>query len=402
LLPIMPTLFTSDFTYHLPQERIAVRPLEQRDQAKLLVFEDKKIDHRVFQDLSALLPKNTFLFFNDTKVIPARIHFKKDTGADIEVFLLHPIKPSAVLAETMQATASCVWQCTIGNLKRWPDDLSLVKKVNDISIRAQLLNREDGTVQFTWSCGRSFAEIIDQAGETPLPPYLKRKPEQADKERYQTIYSHHEGAVAAPTAGLHFTNKVFDDLTKRNIQHDFLTLHVSAGTFQPIKTENAIDHTMHEEQIVVKRKNIENLLLDERTVIPVGTTSMRTLESIYWFGAKLVNDPETKFKVYQNDPYENMAVVSKSTALRAIIDRMNKESCDQLIGETSIFIRPGYTFKICDALITNFHQPGSTLILLVAALIGPAWKAVYEEALKNNYRFLSYGDSSLLFPPGDT
>lgn len=394
----MSKLSTSDFDYDLPQERIAIRPLEHRDTSKLLVYKDLQIHHSRFREISNWLPDNTFLFFNDTKVIPARIHFKKDTGADIEVFLLHPIKPSPVLAETMHADHSCVWQCTIGNLKKWNDGLVLKKEFNGISLSAVLVNREQAFVEFHWTPARSFAEVIDQAGETPLPPYLKRKAEEADKDRYQTIYSHYAGAVAAPTAGLHFTTNVFDDLQRKSIQHDFVTLHVSAGTFQPIKAENAIEHNMHQEQIIVSRKNILNLLKEDTCVIPVGTTSMRTLESIYWYGVNLLSNPDSAFKVTQDDPYGNRKEASKEDALQAVLKRMDHEQTDQLIGETSIFIRPGYNFRICNALITNFHQPASTLILLVAALIGPAWRSIYQEALKNDYRFLSYGDSSLLFP----
>jgi S-adenosylmethionine:tRNA ribosyltransferase-isomerase len=234
-------------------------------------------------------------------------------------------------------------------------------------------------------------------GVTPLPPYLKRKAEASDKNDYQTIYSHYEGAVAAPTAGLHFTDAVFEELGRRGIHHDFLTLHVSAGTFQPIKAQDANDHRMHQEQIIVTRKNIENLLANN-FIIPVGTTSMRTLESLYWYGAKLLNDPRSTFLIQQDDPYTIKNSPEKNEALKAVLRKMESAGIKTLIGETSIFIKPGYSFKICKALITNFHQPGSTLILLVAAFVGDNWKKIYRGALENNYRFLSYGDSSILFP----
>jgi S-adenosylmethionine:tRNA ribosyltransferase-isomerase len=390
-------LRTEDYFYNLPPDRIALHPLAERDRSKLLVFKNRTVTHQTFQDLPALLPANSFLFFNDTKVIPARLHFRKESGADIEIFLLNPVEPSTVLAETMLATRTCTWHCTIGNLKRWTSDLILTKKINETTLQATLADREKGIVTFKWNSSISFAELVNAIGETPLPPYLKRAAEPSDRERYQTIYSHYEGAVAAPTAGLHFTEKVFQGLKLKGIGHDFLTLHVSAGTFQPIKVSNASDHVMHQEQIVIKKENIENLLHSERFFIPVGTTSMRTLESLYWYGIKLLHDPDATFQINQNDPYVTRDLTPKEDALKAILKKMEKLKTDVLIGETSIFIRPGYDFKICRALITNFHQPGSTLILLVAALIGEQWKHVYEEALTNDYRFLSYGDSSLLF-----
>jgi S-adenosylmethionine:tRNA ribosyltransferase-isomerase len=394
----MDKLLTNDYFYELPQERIAVFPLDQRDQAKLLVYNNGQITHDTFTNLPARLPKNAFLFFNDTKVIPARLHFKKDTGADIEIFLLSPTSPSVIISETMASNSGCRWLCTIGNLKRWTENLRLTKNQGEFVLTATLVDRNQGIVEFNWNTDISFAEVISATGQTPLPPYLRREPQTSDKQRYQTIYSHYDGAVAAPTAGLHFTETTFSELRTRNIAHDFLTLHVSAGTFQPIKAENANEHTMHQEQIVITRTNIENLLIKNRTTIPVGTTSMRTLESLYWYGTKLLNDSRAAFKIEQNDPYDRDSTPSREDALYAVIKKMNEMNSNQLIGETAIMIRPGYRFQICEALITNFHQPASTLILLVAALIGPDWKRVYKEALENNYRFLSYGDSSLLIP----
>lgn len=396
---VMAILNINDYRYDLPQEKIALYPLANRDGSRLLVWQKGNIAHHRFYDLASFLPSTAFLFFNDTKVIPARLHFRKETGAEIEIFLLSPVTPSPVLSETMQATATCTWKCTIGNLKRWTAGTKLSKHVQGIAIEATLLDRETGLVQFTWDGNRAFAEVISLWGETPLPPYLKRKAEASDRERYQTIYSHYEGAVAAPTAGLHFTEKVFASLEKRNIHHDFVTLHVSAGTFQPVKTEDAEAHTMHHEQVIVTEKNIDNLLVPGRFIIPVGTTSMRTLESLYWYGVKLLQDPRAAFVIRQNDPYETAGTLpSARESMEAVKKFMNSNGLDAITGETSIFIKPGYTFRICQGLITNFHQPASTLILLVAAFVGKNWSAIYNEALRNDYRFLSYGDSSLLLP----
>jgi S-adenosylmethionine:tRNA ribosyltransferase-isomerase len=389
----------NDFKYNLPSDKIALYPLPERDQSKLLVYQKGNIRHSRFIDLTDFLPLHTFLFFNDTKVIPARLHFKKDTGASIEIFLLTPLQPSTLLSQVMQTIDQCTWKCTLGNVKRWPEGTTLKKVIGEIHLEALLINKDDGIVQFSWTNNKSFAEVIAQSGETPLPPYLKREPEDADRERYQTVYSHVEGAVAAPTAGLHFTEAVFKALHAKNIQYDFLTLHVSAGTFQPVKTENAEDHFMHAEQIVVTRKNIENLLIPGRSFIPVGTTSLRTLESIYWFGAKLLRDGSASFRIFQDDPYlQSTAQPSVEKAIEAVKDFMERSGQERIIGETSIFIKPGYPFKICSGLITNFHQPGSTLMLLVAAFVGNSWQRIYDEALLNNYRFLSFGDSSLLIP----
>lgn len=395
---ILRSVNTNDYTYHLPPEKIAVYPLAQRDNSKLLVYKEKQISHAPFLSLAEHLPDDAFLFFNNTKVIPARLHFRKESGALIEIFLLNPLKPSILLSETMAAKRHCTWQCTIGNLKKWPEGMMLEKKINDLSLRASLIDRKAGHVEFTWEGDDSFAAIIHAAGETPLPPYIKRKAETSDSERYQTIYSHFDGAVAAPTAGLHFTPASFDTLKKRNIGHDFLTLHVSAGTFQPIKTADPEDHVMHEEQIIISRTNVRNLLTPGRLVTAVGTTSMRTLESLYWYGAKLLRNPNCDFRIGQRDPYTLSESPSMDQAMRAVMDYMDRNQLDHLIGETSIFIRPGYTFRICKALITNFHQPASTLILLVAAFVGDDWRKIYEEALTHDYRFLSYGDSSLLIP----
>lgn len=394
----MSFLNINDYRYDLPQERIALYPLSGRDESKLLVYKNRAISHARFTELADFLPDNAFLFFNDTKVIPARMHFKKGTGADIEIFLLTPVEPSPVLSLTMQSYSSCKWICTIGNLKRWTEGLALSKPVGHDVLEARLADRGARLVEFSWKSERTFAEIIRESGETPLPPYLKRKPEKADHERYQTIYSHFEGAVAAPTAGLHFTNRVFESLAKKGIGHNFVTLHVSAGTFQPVKTENVNKHIMHSEQIVISLENLDNILKQGRLIIPVGTTSMRTLESIYWFGAKLLKNKKAAFRIHQNDPYENTGIhPSPYAAIEGVRQYMIESKQETLIGESAVFIKPGYEFKICKGLVTNFHQPGSTLMLLVAAFVGDDWKRIYAAALNNNYRFLSFGDSSLLF-----
>ncbi|HEX6890231.1 MAG TPA: S-adenosylmethionine:tRNA ribosyltransferase-isomerase [Chryseolinea sp.] len=398
-------LNTDDYTYSLTPDRIAVYPLEVRDQSKLLVYDKGQLTHARFDSLAAHLPAQSVLFFNDTKVIPARLHFIKGqtsavrgTGAEIEIFLLNPIEPSPLMIQAMQAQHQCSWRCTIGNLKRWKDGTVLAKNLGGINLEAHLRNRNEGQVTFRWDSSHTFAEIISRSGETPLPPYINRKSEATDRERYQTIYSHYEGAVAAPTAGLHFTSNVFASLTNKNIQTDFLTLHVSAGTFQPIKVKNAAEHTMHNEQIVIKRHNVEHLM-NNPYIVPVGTTSMRTIESIYWYGVKLLSDCDAPFTISQEDPYLNRTdLPTKEAALSAVIDYFDRNKLNEITGQTSIYIVPGYRFRICKALITNFHQPGSTLILLVAAFIGHDWKKVYQAALDNNYRFLSYGDSSLLIP----
>lgn len=385
------------YTYTLPPERIAAFPLEKRDDSKLLVYRQGNIAHRVFRDISTLLPDDAILYFNDTRVIQARLIFRKESGASIEVFLLHPVRPSPLLIEAMQTTSSCTWICTIGNLKRWNVGTKLTDANGSGTLTAELLDRGSGLVTFSWDTGESFAEIIERTGQMPLPPYLKRNAVELDRERYQTVYSRHEGAVAAPTAGLHFTEEVLESLRGRNVPLHHLTLHVSAGTFQPVKERNALLHKMHGEQIVIEPQVIRDLLTENGTVIPVGTTSMRTLESIYWYGVRLIVNPDSKFEIGQNDPYTLPQDITPAQALSAVLERFDDDE-DSLVGETSIFIRPGYKFRICKGLITNFHQPSSTLILLVAAFVGDDWQRIYQDALDGGYRFLSYGDSSLLLP----
>ncbi|MCP4461041.1 MAG: S-adenosylmethionine:tRNA ribosyltransferase-isomerase [Cytophagales bacterium] len=376
-----------DYHYSLPDERIAKFPLPKRSNSKLLLYKNGEISHTIFKSISDHLPEKCILVFNDTKVIPARLIFYKSTGARIEVFLLEPSRPSNY-EQNMNAKISCSWHCMIGNSKKWKTEEI---EVAEIGLKA---TRQNDEVTFTWEQDLTFSEILEFAGKIPLPPYIDREVIDSDKDRYQTVYSKHEGAVAAPTAGLHFTDKLLTELDEKGIAKDYLTLHVSAGTFQPIKAETVDDHPMHREQIIITKKNVENLLKSE-SIIPVGTTSLRTLESLYWYGVKLLNG-DTDFFIPKLYPYGHSNIPDKTDSLRAVLDYMGENKTSKLVGHTEIFIFPGYTFRICSGLITNFHLPGSTLILLVAAMIGEDWKKVYQEALAQNYRFLSFGDSSLL------
>jgi len=409
----MQNIKLSDYTYNLPDERIAKFPLSKRDESKLLVYQQGKISHAVFKNITDYLPKNSLLVFNNTKVIPARIHFQKSTGANIQLFLLHPVLPTPVINLAMDVTDSCVWECMIGNRKRWKKDdiLSqiLIIDNHEIKVEAEIFDEEKNLVKLSWEKAASFpfqiydytlkfVDLIQTLGQIPLPPYLNREAETADYETYQTVYSQKKGAVAAPTAGLHFTQEVLQDLEKQGIKQEFLTLHVGAGTFQPIKVENIIEHKMHNEQVVFTKKNIENLLANLGNIIPVGTTSMRTLESIYWFGVKILKDDDFPLLIEKLYPYQHENLPSTEESLKAILKEMDGKNVEEITAETEIFIFPGYQIKLCKGIITNYHQPESTLILLIAALIGENWRKVYEEAMIKDYRFLSYGDSSLLLP----
>lgn len=384
-----------DFIYDLPEEKIAKHPLNSRSDSKLLCYHSGEISHRHFYDLPDQLPENCLLVFNNTKVIPARIILFKETGARIEVFLLDPKRPSRVHEDVMSSRSACCWRVMIGNAKKWKVDQPLSIKGGDFTLYAYRTHTDE--VTFKWDADLTFSEILMKIGQIPLPPYLGRSVTEEDKPRYQTVYSKAEGAVAAPTAGLHFTEEVIAALSSKGIQTDYLTLHVSAGTFQPIKAKKIEEHPMHREQLLVTRQNVQNLLKNE-TVIAVGTTSMRTLESLYWFGTKLAANPEAQFFIEKHTPYGEHQQLTKTESLNMVLDYMSRKNIESLIGQTEIFIYPGYKFKICKGLITNYHLPGSTLILLVAALIGENWKRVYDQALAQDYRFLSYGDSSLLIP----
>lgn len=389
------------YTYELSDEKIAKKPVEPRDSSKLLVYQNGEVKHQQFTDLSDFLPPNSTLVFNDTKVIPARLHFTRNTGALIEVFLLNPILPSSVMALAMEAKSTAVWKCVVGNKKKWKVEemLTISHQIagQEILLSVSWENQDENYVRFYWDSELQFSEIIEEFGKIPLPPYLNRAAENSDIEDYQTVYSKIEGAVAAPTAGLHFTDGVLTKIESRGIQTVYITLHVGAGTFMPVKHENALEHPMHNEQLVFTKEAIKSLIQNIDSLIPVGTTSMRSLESLYWYGVKLMQNSASEFFIEKLFPYENQTLPSPKEALEAVLAKFERQNT--LVGQTEILIFPGYKFKLCKGLVTNFHQPQSTLLLLVAALVGETiWKEIYQEALQNDYRFLSFGDSSLLIP----
>lgn len=398
-----PKIELKDYQYILPEDRIAKFPLEKRDHSNLLHYQNGKINHHHFYDLPDLLDSNSLLVYNNTKVIPARLIFQRETGARIEIFLLQPVLPSTVIPEIMLSTSDVTWEVMIGNAKKWKDGEVLKGQVQYqgevLILEARLENREKQVVSFHWDSQEiPFVSIVEASGEVPLPPYLNRKPVAEDKSRYQTVYSKKEGAVAAPTAGLHFTEAVFKQLRKKGITEAELTLHVSAGTFQPIKVSNVSEHAMHSEQIHIQRETIEQLMNQEGKTIAVGTTSVRSLESLYWYGVKILEENNADFFIEKLFPYQiRSQLPSKKEALGAILRQMDQSKSTEIMGSTEIFIFPGYSFQMIDGLITNFHQPGSTLILLIAAAVGEDWKKIYQEAMDQDYRFLSYGDSSLLW-----
>lgn len=387
----------SDFDYNLPEERIAQFPLEKRDESKLLVYQNGKIKERVFKEINKELASGSLLISNNTKVIPARLFFQKDTGAIVEVFLLDPVKPTKEVVKAMEAKGSVSWKCMIGNLKRWKEGQILKLVTEGIEVEAELENREERIVKLSWNpAEKSAVEVIQAIGEIPIPPYMNREATDKDSETYQTVYAQNDGAVAAPTAGLHFTEEVFKSLDELGVKRDFVTLHVGAGTFQPVKEEGDVTkHNMHAEQFVVKKQVIENLLQSEGKVTAVGTTSMRTLESSFWLGNQIVNG-DYKGIVSKLEPYETEVVADFYNSFSALLNYLNESKLEELHASTEIMIFPGYDFKVCNQLITNFHQPESTLMLLVAAFVGEDWKKIYDYALANDFRFLSYGDSSIL------
>lgn len=413
----------SDYNYPLPDERIAKFPLAKRDQSKLLLYRQGEVSEDVFYNLPKYLPKGAMMVFNNTKVIQARMHFRKETGALIEIFLLEPGSPTDY--ELMfQTNRSCAWLCMVGNLKKWKDGvLKRNFEVNGkrITFTASLNREKTGSVaggtnhwiDFSWDNENvSFAEILEVIGELPIPPYLNRKTEEGDKVTYQTVYSKIKGSVAAPTAGLHFTPEVLKAIDESGIERDELTLHVGAGTFKPVKSEEIEGHNMHTEYVVVHRHTLERLLKHECSAIAVGTTSVRTLESLYYMGVKLATNPdaaESELHVTQWEPYDlphngeglvevNGEVVTVQKAIENLLDYLRKDNLEALHSSTQIIIAPGYTYKIVKALVTNFHQPQSTLLLLVSAFVKGDWHKIYDYALANDFRFLSYGDSSLLIP----
>ena len=406
-LPLAETFRLSDYTSDLPDDRIARYPVSPRDASKLLVYKNGAIDHLRFRQLTDQLPADSLLVFNDTRVIPARVYFQKSTGATIEILLLHPEVPTRIINDAMLVTRQSTWACMIGNKKRWKLAETLTRVISiqekSVTLQASYADYEQNLVQLSWDSDATFLDIVLALGEIPLPPYLRRATETQDQDTYQTVYARQEGAVAAPTAGLHFTDAVLQQLADKGIQRAFLTLHVGAGTFQPIKVETITEHHMHSEQVVYTRGLIESLLQKTARIIPVGTTSLRSLESLYWYGVKLLRGESAEFWIEKLYPYSVLEaeVPSAQQSLTAVLAFMQNQNLTEITGETEIFIFPGYTFRLCKGLITNFHQPGSTLILLVAALVGEHWKKIYEEALSQDYRFLSYGDSSLLWGEKD-
>lgn len=396
-----------DYGYDLPNERIAKFPLEERDLSKLLVYKGGNISTHIFKEIDTCIPENSLLIFNNTKVIHARMLFQKETGAQIEIFCLEPAG-HADYQLTFANKGTCSWTCMIGNAKRWKEEV-LEKKIHTASgmiiLKAEKLAKHADSfeVKFSWEpASMSFSEVLHEGGVLPIPPYLHRDSTEADEVRYQTVYAKEQGSVAAPTAGLHFTENVMEQLRKKHIRQEFVTLHVGAGTFKPVKTETIADHEMHEERVVIHRNTLQVLadtLAQQQTVIAVGTTSARTLESLYWYGVKLITQtPDaTAFSIAQWDPYTLPDQdIPATEAINSIINYLDKHELDELKGATRIMIAPGYTFRIIKGLVTNFHQPESTLMLLIAAFTGNNWKRIYDHALIHDFRFLSYGDSSLL------
>ena len=389
----MKPLYIADYNYNLPDERIAKYPLAERDQSKLLVYRDGQVSEDRFFHVGDYIAPHSLLIYNNTRVIQARLEFHKPTGARIEVFCLEPLMPHDYQL-SLGSTTGCTWKCMVGNAKKWHEE-SLEFRVEslEVTLRAYKEQAIGNTyaVRFEWDGEKiSFAEILDAMGELPIPPYLNRKTEESDKTTYQTVYSRIKGSVAAPTAGLHFTEKVLDDLRGRGIETDEVTLHVGAGTFLPVKTADANEHTMHTEIIAVPKTTIEHIKANLGHIVAVGTTSMRTLESLYFMGCKKAA------AVAQFDPYEHEYTLSTQEALQSLLDWMEETRQETLHGETQIMIKPGYTFHVVDQLITNFHQPQSTLLLLVSAFVGGDWHTIYDYALSHDFRFLSYGDSSIL------
>ena len=400
---MIPQIRIEDYNYPLPDERIAKYPLNERDASKLLVYSEGNVSTKAFKDIADYLPNGSLMVFNDTKVVPARLHFQRSTGAHIEIFCLEPIDPEEYVM-MFAVTGCCRWKCIVGNVKRWKNDtLSLYNPMNDseiehMGLKADLVERDGETsiVQFTWENGEPFSRVLEVCGSIPIPPYLNRGTEDIDLERYQTLYARFRGSVAAPTAGLHFTDRVLESIKAKGIETDTVCLHVGAGTFLPVKSSLVSEHTMHREPFVVTLSFLESLLNRRGNVVAVGTTSVRTLESLYYVGAKCIETGMPQ-DVEQWDPYEKEYSYTLEETLTALISYMRDNGMDSIQTGTRIIIVPGYRFKVVDVLVTNFHQPQSTLLLLISAFVGGDWKTIYEHALNEGFRFLSYGDSSLLF-----
>ena len=401
----IPDIQIKDFDYPLPDERIAKYPLPCRDASKLLIYKGGNVSHTIFRNIAQELPGDSVMVFNDTKVVPARMHFRRDSGASIEIFCLEPVDPVDYNVN-FASTSECTWKCVVGNSKRWKGDIlsydvpegADLEALAAMQLKAALIEKSGQTavVKFFWLGSEPFSKVLELCGNVPIPPYLNRKTEAIDLERYQTLYAHIRGSVAAPTAGLHFTENVLADIREKGIDIENICLHVGAGTFLPVKSENVADHPMHREPFVVSKAFIEDILTCDKQVIAVGTTSVRTLESLYYVGVSCIEKGRPE-DVGQWDPYEREYPYTKREALQAILDFLNANSLENLSVGTRIIIVPGFKFRIVDVLVTNFHQPQSTLLLLISAFVGGDWHTIYDYALANDFRFLSYGDSSLLF-----
>lgn len=401
-------LSVSEFTYDLPAERIAKYPLEKRDESKLLVYKNEQVECSTYKHLDDYLPADTLLIFNNTKVVEARLLFQKPTGAVIEIFCLEPDDRYSDITTAMLQKGKVYWKCLIGGASKWKHGMKLIKYINEndeqITLEAEIVHRLNDcfVVQLSWKPEElAFAEMLHYAGYIPLPPYLHRDVEEDDKTRYQTVYAKHDGSVAAPTAGLHFTEELLQKLANKGIKQEFVTLHVGAGTFKPVKAEVMQEHEMHAEFIEVSIEAIENILKNiDRTIVVIGTTSLRTIESLYWMGLKACHDDSItpdEIMIHQWDPYDITFRVSAKEALQSLTNWMKKNKMSRLITKTQILIAPGYKLRAAKAIVTNFHQPQSTLLLLIAAIIGNKWKEVYQYAMENDFRFLSYGDGCLLW-----
>lgn len=402
---MIPEIRIADFAYPLPEERIAKYPLERRDSSKLLVYKDGSVEEKIFRDLPSYLPEGSLMIFNDTRVVPARLHFQRESGAHIEIFCIKPNDP-VEYNTSFSARNTCSWKCVIGNSKRWKGDTlryfipegADAEEAKNLGLKASLerLDTKTGIVRFDWNGDASFSNVLDICGKVPIPPYLNRDTEPIDSERYQTLYAHIRGSVAAPTAGLHFTEEVLEAIRGKSIDTENVCLHVGAGTFLPVKTETIAGHPMHREPFSVSRELIRKIRDRKGKLIAVGTTSVRTLESLYYVGASIIETGHPE-DVQQWAPYERDYSYSLEDTLDAIINYLDKEGIEEIKAETRIIIVPGFEFRVVDMMVTNFHQPESTLILLVSAFVGGDWKTIYDYALAHDFRFLSYGDSSLLY-----
>jgi S-adenosylmethionine:tRNA ribosyltransferase-isomerase len=399
---MIPEIRIEDYNYPLTDERIAKYPLPQRDASKLLVYKDGIPSEHVFRSLPDFLPAGALMIFNDTRVVPARMHFRRDTGAHIEIFCLEPVQP-AEYNTSFASTEKCSWKCVIGNSKRWKDDILTYdcpagSSLAAMHLTASLVSRDGqtGVVEFRWVGGEPFSRVLEECGQVPIPPYLNRETEAIDLERYQTLYAHIRGSVAAPTAGLHFTEAVLENIRDKSIDTQNVCLHVGAGTFLPVKSSRVAEHPMHREPFSISLDLLKKLRAGGRPCIAVGTTSVRTLESLYYAGVSIIEKGEPE-DIGQWVPYEREYPYSTGEALDAIISYLEAHGLSELRLGTRIIIVPGFRFRIVDMMVTNFHQPESTLILLISAFVGGDWKTIYNFALSHGFRFLSYGDSSLLF-----